>query len=161
MLDPLDVGFAGGTVRGRVQLDARHPKIDASAKLRVQRVDLERLFPNMQPPNVGLLSAEIDLTGHGNSVADMLGTADGKVAAAMGEGRFSNLLLELAGLDVAESLKFPVGKDHTVKLRCAYSELTVEDGAAKAQSLVFDTTDTLVSGTGGLRILPTNHSRSN
>jgi uncharacterized protein involved in outer membrane biogenesis len=148
-LDPLDVGFAGGAVRGNVRLDARRKKIDSTARLSVRKVDLERLFPTMQPPNVGLVSAEINLTGHGNSVADMLATADGSVGAAMGKGRFSNLLLELAGLDVAESLKFLIGKDHTVKLRCAYTQLDVESGKAKAQSFVFDTTDTVVFATGG------------
>jgi hypothetical protein len=41
----------------------------------------------------------------------MLATADGEVAAVMGAGQVSNLLLELAGLDIAESLKFLIGRD--------------------------------------------------
>ena len=124
-LDPIDVGFAGGRVQGNIRLDARRDQIDAATKLTARRVDIQRLWPKMQPPNVGLVNGDIELQGQGNSVADMLGSADGNITAAMGQGRFSNLLLELAGLDVAESLKFLLGKDKTVKLRCAYGDFTV------------------------------------
>ena len=102
----------------------------------------------MNPPNVGRANGRIDLQGEGNSVAAMLATADGDVQVGMGRGRFSNLLLELAGLDVAESLKFLLGKDKTVRLRCAYGEFTVEEGFVKTQSLVFDTSDTIMFGEG-------------
>ena len=61
-------------------------------------------------------------------------------------GRGLNLLLELAGLDVAESLKFLLSKDHTVKVRCAYGDFDVKDGQASSQLLVFDTSDTVVFG---------------
>ena len=147
-LDPLDVGFAGGRVQGNIRLDARREKIDAAAQLAARRVDIQRLWPKMQPPNVGLVNGDIELQGQGNAVADMLGSADGKITAAMGPGRVSNLLLELAGMDVAESLKFLLGKDKTVKLRCAYGEFTVQDGKAKAESFVFDTNDTVIFGSG-------------
>jgi uncharacterized protein involved in outer membrane biogenesis len=33
VLDPLDLGFAGGTIQGTVRLDARQETIDAAAKL--------------------------------------------------------------------------------------------------------------------------------
>jgi uncharacterized protein involved in outer membrane biogenesis len=149
-LDPLDMGFASGTIKGAITLDARQEPIEATAKLAVRRVDLEDMFPNMQPPNVGLVNANIDLSGHGNSVADMLATSDGSVGAAMGKGRFSNLLLELAGLDFAEALKFLIGKDKTVTLRCAFADFNVQDGQAKAQTLVFDTTDTVLFASGSV-----------
>jgi len=66
----------------------------------------------------------------------------------MGSGKISNLVLELAGLDVAETLKFLVGKDKTVPVRCAYTDLTVDDGVAKTRSLALDTTDTVIVGSG-------------
>jgi uncharacterized protein involved in outer membrane biogenesis len=145
---PVELGFAGGKVAGDVLLDARRSPIAAGANLAIRSVDLERMWPNMKPPNVGRANGRIDLQGEGNSVADMLATADGDVQVGMGRGRFSNLLLELAGLDVAESLKFLLGKDKTVRLRCAYGEFTVEEGLMKAQSLVFDTSDTIMFGEG-------------
>jgi uncharacterized protein involved in outer membrane biogenesis len=149
-LEPVELGFAGGRLAGNVQLDARQRTIAAGANLGVHALDLARMWPNMQPPNVGRLNGRIDLQGEGNSVADMLATADGELQVGMGRGRFSNLLLELAGLDVAESLKFLLGKDKTVKLRCAYGNFAVEEGLVKTQSMVFDTSDTILFGEGTL-----------
>jgi AsmA family protein len=152
VVDPVEVDFAGGTVAGDVKLDARKPRIDSATDLAIRNVDLERVWPNMNPPNVGRLNGRIDLRGNGNSVADMMATADGEVQVAMGRGRFSNLLLELAGLDVAESLKFLLSKDKTVKLRCAYGDFELEDGRAKARAMVFDTTDTVMFGEGSVNL---------
>ena len=41
-----------------------------------------------------------------------------------------------------------MGKDKTVPIRCAYTDLTVADGVAKTRSLAFDTTDTVIVGSG-------------
>ncbi len=151
-LDPLDFGFAGGKVAGSVKLDARKPTIAADAALTVRGLDLAAMWPTMQPPSVGRVHGKIDLQGHGNSVADMLGTADGSVQLGMGQGRFSNLLLELAGLDVAESFKFMFNKEKTVPVRCAYGVIDVSDGVFKVTSLAFDTTDTVVFGSGNVNM---------
>jgi uncharacterized protein involved in outer membrane biogenesis len=147
-LEPLEVGFAGGTIAGTVQLDASDSPIDAAADVEVRSVDFEQLFPNMEPANVGRINGAADLRGQGDSIADMLATADGDVKVGMGRGRVSNLLLEMAGLDVAESLKFLLGKDQTVRLRCAYADLALQDGLARSRSIVFDTSDTVLFGEG-------------
>ncbi|HET7203990.1 MAG TPA: AsmA family protein [Steroidobacteraceae bacterium] len=151
-VEPVDLGFAGGRIAGDVRLDAREPRINAGANLALRSIDLEQVWPNMKPPNVGRINGHIDLRGRGNSVADMLATSDGAVQLGMGRGRFSNLLLELAGLDVAESLKFLLGKDKTVALRCAYGDFAVEGGKVQTQSLVFDTTDTVMFGEGTVNL---------
>ncbi|HWJ06682.1 MAG TPA: AsmA family protein [Steroidobacteraceae bacterium] len=151
-LDPLQIGFADGGVGGAMQLDASRDPIDAAFGLKVAAVDLEKVFPNMQPPNVGRINGNVDLRGQGNSVAAMLATADGEVQLGMGQGRFSNLLLELAGLDVAETLKFLLGKDKTVKLRCAYGDFAVAQGVVTTRSMVFDTSDTVMFGEGKVNL---------
>ncbi len=61
----------------------------------------------------------------------------------------SNLLLEVAGLDIAESLKFLIGKDREVRLRCAYADFDINDGVATARAVAFDTTDTALLVRGG------------
>ena len=149
-IDPLDVGLAGGKVTGKIGLDARKSTIESTADLGFRAIDLEALFPKMQPPNVGRINGQVRVHGRGNSVADMLATADGAAQFGMGRGRFSNLLLELAGLDVAETLKFLVGKDKTVRLRCAYADFDFTSGVMQTQALVFDTTDTVVFGSGSI-----------
>ena len=149
-VDPLVFGFAGGKLAGKVTLDARKSTIDAGADVGIRSLDLERMFPKLEPPNIGRINGTVRLHGHGNSIAAMMATADGEAQLGMGRGRFSNLLLELAGLDVYESLKFLLGKDHTVKLRCAYGDFGVEDGHMKTRSMAFDTSDTVVFGSGSV-----------
>jgi uncharacterized protein involved in outer membrane biogenesis len=151
-LEPLQVGFAGGNLAGSVRLDARKPTIAAEADLTAKQLDIAALWPTMQPPNVGLVHGTVELKGRGNSVADMLGTADGTVQFGMGRGHFSNLLLELAGLDVAESLKYLLDKEKTVPIRCAFGVFDAENGVFRANSLAFDTTDTVLFGKGKVNL---------
>jgi uncharacterized protein involved in outer membrane biogenesis len=80
----------------------------------------------------------------------MLGTSDGEAQLGMGKGQVSNLLMEFAGLDIAESLKFLVQGDKRIPIRCAFGDFVVKDGVATTRSLAFDTTDTLVVGEGAI-----------
>jgi uncharacterized protein involved in outer membrane biogenesis len=147
-IDPLDVAMAGGRITGSIQLDARRDPIATQTALRVLGLELPKLMPRVSPDGFGRIAGQAQLTGHGNSVAKMLATADGEVGAVMGSGEMSNLVLELAGLDVAESLLLLVGNDKTVPVRCAYTDLAVADGVATTRSLALDTTDTVIVGSG-------------
>jgi uncharacterized protein involved in outer membrane biogenesis len=148
----IDVGLAGGRVRGSITLDARRSPIEARADLSASGVELPRLFPRLDARSVGRVGGAARIEGRGNSVAQMLATADGEVAAMMGTGQFSNLVLELAGLDIAESMKFLLGRDREVPLRCAYVDFALEDGVARTRAMAFDTTDTVILGDGSLSL---------
>ena len=50
------------------------------------------------------------------------------MALGMGNSQISNLLMELAGLDIAEALKFLVTKDRKVPIRCAFGDFAVNKG---------------------------------
>jgi uncharacterized protein involved in outer membrane biogenesis len=149
-LDPITFGVAGGTLGGKIRMNARKPVIESNATLRARGMDLAQLFPGVDitKTSVGRVGGELQLAGNGNSVAKMLATSDGEVGLTMGSGRISNLLLEFAGIDIAESLKFLIGKDHTVPIRCAFSEFAVKEGVMDTRRLAFDTTDTVVFGSG-------------
>ena len=147
-LDPLNFAAAGGSLESHVKLDARHDPIATALDLRARELELQKLFPAVKTPGVGLIGAHVQLAGEGNSVAQMLATSDGEVGVVMGQGRLSNLILELAGLDVAEALKFLVGKDRMVTVRCAYADLEARDGLMNVRGFAFDTTDTVLLGEG-------------
>jgi AsmA family protein len=149
-LNPLDVALAGGRMTGSVRLDARRSLIATTTDLEARGLELPRLLPRASPEGVGRIAGEARLQGRGNSVADMLATADGDFGVVMGPGRVSNLLLELAGLDVAEALRFLLGKDKTVRVRCAYSDFAVSDGVASTRAFAFDTTDTVILASGNI-----------
>ncbi|MEP7312477.1 MAG: AsmA family protein [Pseudomonadota bacterium] len=149
-LDPLDFNAAGGVLKTNISLDARGDPINTAARIDIRGMDLSKLMPTVKSlkGSIGGISGAIKLTGEGNSVAAMLATSNGNLSVIMGQGEMSNLLLEFAGLDIAESLKFLLGKDHTVKIRCAYADFGVAEGKATINSFAFDTTDTVVRARG-------------
>lgn len=149
-LEPLNFGVAGGDIRSQVRMDARTDAITTRVKASVRRVELAQLFPDVELTRdaAGRLAGSFNLVGSGNSVAAMLATADGDVAVGMGRGEISNLLLELAGIDIYEALKFLLGKDRKVQVRCAFADFGVDKGVMQARALAFDTTDTIIIGEG-------------
>jgi AsmA family protein len=153
-LEPLNFGVAGGDIRSTIRMDARRPQIATSLKASVRRVQLGQLFPDakLAEQASGGIGGEIDLTGNGNSIAAMLGSSDGNVAVGMGKGHVGNLIMELAGLDVAESLKFLFTGDKQIPLRCAFADFGVKDGLMDSRALAVDTTDTLIVGEGSVNL---------
>jgi uncharacterized protein involved in outer membrane biogenesis len=154
VLDPLDFGVAGGEIRSTIHMDARESPIRTRARIGARGLNLDRLLPGVELARdaVGKVGGEIALSGRGDSVARMLATSDGDVAVGMGRGQISNLLIELAGLDVAEALKFLLTDDRKVPVRCAFGDFAVKDGVMTARALAFDTTDTIIIGEGRISL---------
>ena len=149
-LDPLDIGVAGGSVAGRLRIDGNSEPALADARLQARDLELNKLFPGVKitRASFGKIHGDIDLKGRGNSVAAMLGTSGGTVAMLMGRGEISNLLLEIAGLDGGEIIKFMIKGDRNVQLRCAAAAFDVSNGLMTSRALVLDTSDTVIYGDG-------------
>ncbi|KFN47769.1 AsmA family protein [Arenimonas metalli] len=147
-LDPLKLGVAGGEVEAVVRLDSRQSPIAAEIALTARRLELPKLAPEAAPESTGRIGARIELRGRGNSVAKFMASAHGDLDLAMGPGQVSNLTLELAGLDFAEALRFLLGKDRVVPVRCGFADFTVADGTMTLDNFAFDTTDTLLLAEG-------------
>ncbi|MFL6620907.1 MAG: AsmA family protein, partial [Povalibacter sp.] len=170
-INPLDFDAAGGAIASRLSLDARKATIQTTLITEVHKLELPKMFPTVQmtKSGAGLLSGAMTVTAQGNSVADMFASANGDIGLIMGEGHISNLLLELAGLDVAESVKYLFDKKHTIPLRCAYANFKIVDGQVTTRGLAFDTTDTIIFGEGnidlrreaiGMRLIPQPKDKS-
>ena len=133
-----------------MRIDGKSNPAVAQVRLNARALELNKLFPGVKltRASFGKIHGDIDLKGRGNSVAQMLGTSGGTVAMLMGSGEVSNLLLELAGIDGGEIIKFMVEGDQNVQLRCAGAAFDVDHGLMTSRALVFDTADTVLYGTG-------------
>ncbi|WP_298933860.1 AsmA family protein [uncultured Ramlibacter sp.] len=153
-LDQLKLGVAGGSMAGRLRIDGNSDPALASVNLDARSLELSKLFPGFKftQGSFGRIHGDIDLSGRGNSVAQMLGNSSGNVAMLMGRGEISNLLLEFAGLDGAEIIKFKLGGDRSIQLRCAATAFDVNKGLMTSRTLMIDTTDTVVHGTGTVNL---------
>ncbi len=153
-LDPVALGVAGGKLAGRMTIDVNTQPAAFDTRLDIRAVELNKLFPTVQTTksSFGKISGLIDLKGQGNSAAQMLGSASGNVAVLMGKGELSNILLEFMGLDGGEVIKFLLRGDRNVQLRCAAAAFDVKKGLMDSRTIVLDTSDTVINGSGQISL---------
>lgn len=153
-LDPLNFGVAGGDIRSTIHMDARNAVITTQLKAGIRGIRLDQLFPDatLAKQASGAIGGELDLRGRGNSIAAMLGSADGSIGVGMGRGHVGNLIIELAGLDIAESLKYLITKDRQIPVHCIFGDFGVQDGLMQSRALAFDSTDTIIVGEGNISL---------
>jgi uncharacterized protein involved in outer membrane biogenesis len=149
---------AFGVANGRIELystfdgSARPSKIKIDARLR--QLDLKRLLGNstFAQKSLGPISGRINLAGTGESFRELMASASGDTFVVMSGGEISGLLVELAGLDVAETLGVLVRGDKPVPIRCAVLDLHGQNGRMAVQNLVLDTADTIIFGEGQINL---------
>ena len=101
-LDPLKFGMAGGSMAATARLDGSGAPLSGRIEVHARRLRLKQLFPaspSMQK-TLGELHGDLALTGSGNSVAALLGSATGDVKMLVNDGVISRSLMEIAGLNV-------------------------------------------------------------
>ncbi len=149
-LDPLNFALAGGTVTSRIKLDGGKSPMPGTMRLGARHLKLKQLFPEFEPmkTSFGEINGDADLTLRGNSVADLLGTANGEMKLLMNDGAISKTLLETAGLNVGNIVIGKLFGDKTVKINCAASDLVATNGVFDARLFVFDTADATINVDG-------------
>lgn len=153
-LKPLNFGVAGGDIRANIRMDACEKIIRTRADIAARGLNLARLLPDTARAQdaIGKLGGNLALSGRGNSIAQMLGSSDGTAALGMGRGQVSNLLMEYAGIDIAEALRFLIRGDRKIPIRCAFGDFSVKGGVMTARTLAFDTSDTIIVGAGSISL---------
>jgi uncharacterized protein involved in outer membrane biogenesis len=149
-IDPLDFGFAGGAILGHVTLDARQPTLKSTVQADFRRLHLDRLLPEKQAiaKAAGTLGAKLDVRGTGDSIADAAAKADGKMSAAISNGRISNLLDALSGLNGGKALRLLAGGDKDIAVRCGGVAFDIAKGQGTSSVFVVDTEQTQITGDG-------------
>ncbi len=153
-LDPLKFGVAGGTLAGLVKLDGRSQPIQASTDLKARKIHLGQLFPTLDrtKTSIGLVNGDIDLKGRGNTVADMLGSADGRFAMVINGGEISKLMMEAVGLHLLEMLQLKISGDKNIQINCGVADFNVKHGIMDPKILMLDTDITHITMTGDINL---------
>jgi hypothetical protein len=146
VVDPLDLRVAGGSAKGSLSLDSRPKPSVATADLKMANIDLKAFFQKSRyfDTTDGKMGVEVDIKGQGNSLAEVMSTASGKTFWSMSGGSMSGLLIEAAGLDIAEALMLYVTEDARVPVRCAAGHIDLTNGGAKFDRIIMDTTDSVL-----------------
>ena len=153
-MDPLSFGVAGGTVRSNITLDGSRTPMRGLLKLSARHMKLKQLFPTFEPmkTSFGEINGDISLDAAGNSVASLLGSANGEARMLMNDGAISKTLLETAGLNVGNIIIGKLFGDKTVKINCAATSLAATKGLFDVRLFVFDTGDALIRVDGSVNM---------
>ena len=125
--------------------------LDGKLDARISRVQVQRFLPDIELVDAagGLLGGQVELWVEGDSVAGLAGSLDGGVSLLMGQGKLDALLVELAGLDVFQSIGDLLDpREKEFGLRCAYASLLSDAGVVSVDELVVDSADTVFLARG-------------
>jgi uncharacterized protein involved in outer membrane biogenesis len=149
-LQPAVIRIGNGTVRTDLSLYGSETPVRVDVDTRIDHVDLKEFLrgSSFAQQTAGILGGRAQFGATGTSVAQILGSADGNVFVVTAGGKFSHLMIELAGLDIAESLGFAIKGDEPIPIRCIVADLLAQQGVFTTRSLIFDTTDTIIEGKG-------------
>ena len=132
-----------------MRLDGRGLKVLWNANLAWSGVRLERCVKQKRatglPPYIsGKLNWKALLKGHGKSTAEILASLDGSIHIELTQGAISHLGIEVAGLDIAESIGVLFKGDDALPVQCGVIDLQTKNGVFTPRVMVVDTTDTTV-----------------
>jgi uncharacterized protein involved in outer membrane biogenesis len=148
--EPAAFGVANGRMEIYSTFDGskRPSKVKIDARLR--QLDLKRFLANsaFAQKTIGPIGGRINISGTGESFRELMATASGNTFLVMSGGEISELLVRLAGLDVARTLGVLVRGDKPIPIRCGLLDLQGENGQMDVQTLVFDTANSVVTGEG-------------
>ncbi|MFE1816570.1 AsmA family protein [Metapseudomonas otitidis] len=153
-LEPLRFGMAGGTLESSVRLEGGRVPLQGRARLSARHFKLKQLFPTFEPmrTSFGELNGDADLAGSGNSVAALLGSANGNLKLLMNDGAVSRGLMEIAGLNLGNYLVGKLFGDDEVKINCAAADLQVTRGLVTPRLFLLDTENALVQVDGSANL---------
>ncbi|CAI8986980.1 AsmA family protein YhjG [Pseudomonas sp. IT-P171] len=145
-LEPLRFGVAGGKLDAQIRLNGRTEPLEGNAKLTARGFKLKQLFPTFEPmkTSFGELNGDADINGRGNSVANLLGSANGNLKMLINDGAISRELMELAGLNVGNYVVGKIFGDKEVKINCAAADFDIKTGLATTRLFVFDTENAII-----------------
>ena len=146
-LQPLRFGMAGGTLDANIRLDGSATPMPGRVQLRARDLKLKELIPDFEPmqTSLGALNGDAAITGTGNSVAALLGSASGELKVLINDGAISRGLTEIAGLNVANYVVTELFGDDTVEINCAAADMRLKNGLMEPELFLFDTENALVT----------------
>ncbi|SFN10297.1 AsmA family protein [Variovorax sp. OV329] len=149
-LQPVDFGFAGGTIAARATLDARAPIIKSDVEINLQGIQLGQFVPKDSAiaKGAGRAGATLHLAGVGNSIADAAAKSNGRIAATIVNGRVSNLLDAASGLNIGKVMTLLAGGDKDIVINCGGTVFDVKNGRGQSSLFVVDTEQTQILGDG-------------
>ena len=146
--------LGGGTIAGEMGIDARTDDPKVKASLRATDIELKNFFRQSRyfDATQGKIQGRVALAGSGRSLAQVMGTANGHMAFALGGGSVSSLMVSLAGLQIFDALVLYVAGDNRIPIKCAVSRLNFQQGTVTFDRTLLDTQKSVLHVKGQLSL---------
>lgn len=156
---------SGGELKGQLGLDANPANPLWTADVRWAGIELDQWLrprnktsqtPKTSGENPGYVTGRLgghaDLQARGRSTAKMIASTDGTVQAWVRDGTISHLVVEGAGLDLAQGLGLLLVGDDPLPMHCAVVKAQARDGLLRPEVAMVDTRDStlFIEGTVSL-----------
>ncbi len=147
-----------GSVDARLSIKPQGKTVLLTSSVKLHKVDIAYVA-NIGKAASGVegnLDADIDIRARGTSVAGLMGSLTGKAVLLMGKGRMHQKFIDLLGSDLPSSvfrLVNPFDKEKPyAAINCFVGAFTVNNGLARATTLVLNTQYMVVVGDGTINL---------
>ncbi|WP_236002200.1 AsmA family protein [Paraburkholderia elongata] len=153
-LEPLKFGVAGGSLSSDIHLDGSTTPLKGRFATSARHLKLKQLFPNFKTMQnaLGEINGDAALTATGNSPAALAATSNGEVKALITDGTVSRLLMEAAGLNVANVVYEKLFDNRDVKINCAAADFVATNGVLDSRVFALDTDDAVINIDGNVNL---------
>ncbi len=153
-IDPLEISYLGGEFDAQIKADlvSKNGTVLVKGKTRGWQLGSILKEKHLGFPVSGNVSATYDLNGAGNTIPDVLKSANGSVSFYSGRGRIGSTLLDLAGMGVFPWLFSDAKKAGYSKIRCIVAPFSVKNGRFYTSNFVLETEHVQVLAKGSIDI---------
>ncbi|WP_175812500.1 AsmA family protein [Burkholderia contaminans] len=153
-LNPLNFGVAGGTLASNIHLDGSGVPLKGRFSLQARHLKLKQLFPTfpVMQTALGEVNGDAALSATGNSPAALAATSNGEVKTLVTDGTVSLLLMEAAGLNVANVVYEKLFGTRDVKINCGAADFVATNGVLDSRVFALDTEDAVIAMDGNVNL---------
>jgi AsmA family protein len=130
-----------GKITGELVVDAKTDTPKVRTSLVLSDIELRNFFRQSRyfDATYGKVQGRVVLAGTGRSLAQVMATANGYIAAGLGGGSVSSLMVSLAGLQLFDALILYVTGDNRIPIKCAVGRLNFNQGTVTFDRTLLDT----------------------
>ena len=149
-LDPITMTFLGGKASANGKVDTNGAQNTFALKGRVDNMRIGAVLKELKSsyPVSGALQVSYDLTGAGNTIAQIPRSLDGSASVSLRNGWLGTSLLDLAGLSLPAWLLTRTPGGNQANLVCMVAPFGFDKGKATTRGFVMETDNVQVVGVG-------------
>lgn len=149
-LEPLSLTYLGGRATASGKIETQKKPASFALKGRVDSLRIGRILneAKMPFPVRGSLNVDYDLSGSGDSVAEIPRTLSGSADSSLHDGWIGSDLINLTGMSIPAWLLSRGRDGGGAELVCVVAPFAFDDGRGTTHGLVFQTREVQIVGVG-------------